>query len=155
VSYKRRNKSDRRLIKSKKQTVDGIKFKSRLEGHMYKILKKSGVKFTYEQEKFVVVSGFKFKNESYERQSNGKGDMVDRGSGKSVRKIEYTPDFVITIGETKFIIETKGFRTSEFNMRYKLFKKYILENKLDYHLYMPHTQKECDKVLLIILSKLK
>lgn len=155
MSYKRRRKSGNRLIKSKKTSVDGIKFQSRLESRMYSLLKGSGLDFTYEVEKFIVVEPFKFKNESYERQSNGKGEMIDRGSGKSVRKIEYTPDFVITIDESKYIIECKGFRTAEFNMRYKLFKQYIQDNKLNYHLYMPHTQKECLEVLQIIKSKIK
>ncbi len=154
MSYKKRRKSGNRLIKSKKTSIDGVEFKSRLEGNMYKLLKESGLSFEYEKEKFTIVTGFKFVNDSYERNANGKGEVVQKGGGKSVKKIEYTPDFVITINETKYIIETKGFRTSEFNMRYKLFKRYIKDNDLDYHLYMPHTKTECVKVLQIIKSKI-
>ncbi len=154
MSYKRRRKSGNRLIKSKKTTIDGIKFQSRLESSMYKLLKESGLPFEYEKETFTVVGSFKFDNDSYERNANGKGDVKQKGGGKVVREMKYTPDFIVPIGKTKYIIETKGFKTSEFNMRYKLFKKYITDNKLDYHLYMPHTKTECAKVLQIIKSKI-
>lgn len=154
MSYKRRRKLGNKLIKSKKTTIDGIDFESRLEGGMYKLLKASGLEFEYEGETFEISSSFRFDNDSFERKTDGKGDMIQRGGGKVVQKMKYTPDFIITVGKTKYIIETKGHRTGEFNMRYKLFKKYINDNKLDYHLYMPHTKTECTKVLQIIKSKI-
>jgi hypothetical protein len=40
-------------------------------------------------------------------------------------------------------------------MRWKMFKKYINKNNLPVTLYKPQNQKECDKVVEIILNKRK
>lgn len=154
MSWKKRNKSrktDRRLIKSKKTTIDGVEMKSRLEGAMMLLLKSSGLDFSYESQSFIISDAFNFDNISFERKANGKGDMIDRG-GKKVQNISYTPDFVIPHFEVTYIIECKGLRTESFNMRYKLFKKHITDNNLNYKLYMPHTQKECKVVMDLILT---
>ena len=70
----RRSKSKKRgPVQSKKINYDGITFASGLERYMYMALKKAKIKAQYEGEQFVLVEGFDFSNESYERQSNGKG----------------------------------------------------------------------------------
>ena len=89
-----------------------------------------------------------FDNESYERQANGKGDLVNRG-GKKILGIRYTPDF---IGE-EFIIECKGRANDTFPMRWKLFKKLVKDKLPHVTLYKPQNQKECDKVVELILKK--
>ena len=65
--------------------------------------------------------------------------------------IKYTPDF---IGED-FIIETKGRANESFPMRWKLFKKLISERYPDHTLYKPQNQKECDRVVELILENSK
>ena len=80
-------------VRSKKVMFDGITLASGLEKYMYIALKKAKIKSRYEGETFTLQEGFMFDNESYERQSNGKGDMVNRGS-KRILPIKYTPDFV-------------------------------------------------------------
>ena len=90
-------------VVSKKVKYEGITFASGLEKYMYIALKKAKVKAKYEGETFVLVNGFHFDNQVFERQSNGKGDFTNRGC-KRILPIKYTPDF---IGED-FIIETKG-----------------------------------------------
>ena len=97
---KKRFKRKRGPVRSKKVTFDGIKFASGLEKYMYQALKNAKIKAEYEGKTYVVQEGFEFKNESYERQSNGKGELVNRGS-KKVLPIKYTPDFV----SGSFIIE--------------------------------------------------
>ena len=67
---KRPFKKKRGPVVSKKVTYDGIKFASGLERYMYMALKKAKVKAKYEGETFVLLSGFHFENEVYERQSN-------------------------------------------------------------------------------------
>ena len=130
---------------SKKVTVDGIKFASGLEAYMYKALKKARIKAQYEQRSFELIPPFEFKNLSYERQSNGKGDMVNRGN-KKVLAIKYTPDF-----EGKnFIIECKGRANESFPIRWKLFKRYVADNLPDITLYKPQRQSECDEVIKLI-----
>tara|TARA_Y100000593_G_scaffold86557_1_gene165489 strand:- start:777 stop:995 length:219 start_codon:yes stop_codon:yes gene_type:complete len=70
---------------------------------MYVALKKAKIKAKYEGETYVLQEAFQFNVDSYERQSNGKGDMVNRGQ-KKILNIKYTPDFV----SDSFIIECKG-----------------------------------------------
>ena len=146
--FKKRKK--RGPVVSKKVTCDGITFASGLERHMYRALKKAKLKARYEGETYVIQEGFMFDNESYERQSNGKGDMVNRGS-KKILPIKYTPDFI----SDSFIIECKGRANESFPMRWKMFKKYVKENLPRVTLYKPQNQKECDKVVELIIKKMK
>ena len=46
---------------------------------MYQALKKAHIKASYEGETFVLLNGFHFENECWERQSNSKGDFKNRG----------------------------------------------------------------------------
>ena len=138
-------------VRSKKVTFDGIKFASGLERYMYQALKKANIYAEYEGMTFTVQEGFEFKNESYERQSNGKGEMVNRGS-KKVLPIKYTPDFI----SPSFIIECKGRANESFPIRWKMFKKFVNKHLKHVTLYKPQNQKECDKVVeLIIKNKIK
>ena len=147
---KKKFKRKRGPVRAKKVSFDGITFASGLERYMYQVLKKAKIKATYEGETFVLQEGFMFDNESFERQSNGKGDMVNRGS-KKILNIKYTPDF---IGHN-FIIECKGRANESFPMRWKMFKKYVKENLPHVTLYKPQNQKECDKVIELINERNK
>lgn len=146
---KRRSKK-RGPVRAKKVKHDGISFASGLEKHMYIALKKARIKAAYEGETFILVDGFMFESSAYERQANGKNEMVDRGN-KKILPIKYTPDF---IGDD-FIIETKGRANESFPMRWKLFKKYINEHRKGITLYKPQNQKECDKVIELIKEQRK
>ena len=147
---RKRYKRKKGPVRSKKVTFDGITFASGLEKYMYQVLKKNKIQAMYEGETFVLQEGFMFENESYERQSNGKGDMVNRG-GKKILNIKYTPDFV----SDSFIIECKGRANESFPIRWKMFKKYVKENLSCVTLYKPQNQKECDKVVELIIKKRK
>ena len=138
-------------VVSKKVTYDGIRFASGLEKYMYLALKEAKIVARYEGETYVLQDSFEFKNESYERQANGKGDLVNRGQ-KKILNIKYTPDFV----SDSFIIECKGRPNESFPIRWKMFKKYVNDNLKHVILYKPQNQKECDKVIeLIIKNKIK
>lgn len=135
-------------VVSKKVIYDGITFASGLEKYMFIALSKAGIEFEYEGETFELIPSFKFENSSIERQSNGKGAFIDRGL-KNVLGIKYTPDFV---GKT-FIIETKGRANDSFPLRYKMFKKYMMDNNDNRVLYKPQNQAECDETVKHILKK--
>lgn len=135
-------------VQAKKVKYDGINFASGLERYMYMALKKAKIKAEYEGNTYTLLEGFDFTSESYERQSNGKGDFANRGN-KRILPIRYTPDFI----GSDFIIECKGRANESFPMRWKLFKKYISENEPSLTLYKPQNQGECDKVIQMILSK--
>lgn len=137
-------------VRAKKVSFDGIDFASGLEKNMYIALKKAGIKVRYEGETFVLINGFHFENEVYERQANGKGEFTNRGS-KRILPVKYTPDF---IGED-FIIETKGRANESFPMRWKLFKLLVKEQFPNYTLYKPQNIKECEETVRLILSKTK
>ena len=132
-------------VVSKKVTVDGIKFASGLEAYMYKALKKAKIKSQYEKRTFELIPSFEFINSSYERQSNGKGDMINRGN-KKVLAIKYTPDFE----GTNFIIECKGRANESFPIRWKLFKRHVAKNYPNVRLFKPQKQSECDEVVKLI-----
>jgi len=147
---KKRFKRKKGPVRSKKVTFDGITFASGLEKYMYIALKKAKIHAVYEGATFELQEGFMFDNESFERQSNGKGDMVNRGS-KKILNIKYTPDFV----SDTFIIETKGRANESFPLRWKMFKKYVKANLPCVTLYKPQNQKECDKVIELINERNK
>ena len=145
-----RKSKKRGPVRSKKVTVDGIQFASGLEKYMYLALKEAKIIARYEGETYVLQDSFEFNNESYERQANGKGEMKDRGQ-KKILNIKYTPDFV----SDSFIIECKGRANESFPIRWKMFKKYVKERIPHVTLYKPQNQKECDKVVELILTKIK
>ena len=97
---------------------------------------------------YEIQEGFVFDVDSYERQSNGKGDMVNRGQ-KKVLNIKYTPDFI----SDSFIIECKGRANESFPIRWKMFKEYVNKHLKHVILYKPQNQKECDEVIKLILTK--
>ena len=148
MMLKKRYKRKKGPVRSKKVTFDGIKFASGLEKYMYIALKKAKIKATYEGETYVLQEAFQFDIDSYERQSNGKGDMVNRGQ-KKILNIKYTPDFV----SDSFIIECKGRANESFPIRWKMFKKYVNCNLKHVTLYKPQNQKECDEVIKLITKK--
>ena len=138
-------------VRSKKVMYDGMTFASGLERHMYQALKKAKIQSRYEGETYVLQEHFMFDTDSYERQANGKGDMINRGQ-KKIQNIKYTPDFV----SDSFIIECKGRANESFPLRWKMFKKHVNDNLKHVTLYKPQNQKECDEVIeLIIKNKIK
>ena len=147
--YKKRGRKKKTgMINHKKTMVDGIQLASNLEAHMYRALKAAKIPFEYEKKSYVLMEGFHFPNKSYERQSNGRGYMVDRG-GKKVRSITYLPDFE---GDG-WIIECKGYANDSFPLRYKLFKQLMKDE--DVVLLKPQNRSECLEAVEIIKKLIK
>jgi hypothetical protein len=132
-------------VRAKKVSFDGINFASGLEKYMYVALKEAKIKSVYEGKTFELQEAFTFDTDSYERQGNGKGDMINRGR-KKILNIKYTPDFV----SDTFIIECKGRANESFPLRWKMFKKHVKEHIPHVTLYKPQNQKECDRVIELI-----
>ena len=151
---KRSFKRKKGPVQSKKISYDGINFASGLERYMYKALKKAKITALYEGQTFELSAAFDFPFPSYERCGNGKGDYKNRGN-KKILNIKYTPDF---IGKD-FIIETKGRANESFPLRWKLFKRLLIESNfitqspINWTLYKPQNQKECDETIRLILLK--
>lgn len=116
---------------------------------MAMLLDEAGIPFKYEGKTYNVVDGFQFDFDCYERQSNGKGDMINRGR-KKIQPIKYTPDFT---GEG-FIIETKGYANETFPLRWKLFKKMLSDSATtDVVIYKPQKISECEEVIKLIKQR--
>jgi len=151
MTLKRRYSKKRGPVRAKKVSFDGINFASGLEKYMYMALKRAKIHAVYEGATFELQEGFMFDVDSYERQGNGKGTMINRGQ-KKILNIKYTPDFV----SPSFIIECKGRANESFPLRWKMFKKYVKKQIPHVTLYKPQNQKECDEVIeLIIKNKIK
>jgi len=139
-------------VNSKKKTIDGITFASSLEAYTYSRLKEEGIEFEYEGEKFELLPSFKFLG-TYLSSSPKKKELTDK-TGKAVRAITYTPDFVSHTH--KFIIETKGFVPSNhsFPLRWKLFLKHLKDNKMeDYQVFLPKNQGQVNDLIKIITDE--
>lgn len=132
-------------VQAKKISYNGISFASGLERYTYIALKKNKLYEGYESETFQIIESFNFPNISYEKQANGKGEYINRGS-KKILGIKYTPDF---IGKD-YIIECKGRPNESFPLRWKLFKLWLTKNNIGKILYKPQNQKEVDRTIALI-----
>ena len=146
----RRKYKKRGPVQSKKIICDGIQFASGLEKYTYLSLKNNKLFEGYENQVFQLVESFDFRNKTYEKQANGKGDYINRGE-KKILGIKYTPDFV----GKDFIIECKGRANESFPIRWKLFKLWLTKNKIGKTLYKPQNQKEVDLTMILIKEKRK
>lgn len=135
-------------VVAKKVVYDNIAFASGLEKYMYQVLKDNKIFAQYESHTFELVNSFEFQNNCFERQSNGKGDFCNRGN-KKVLNLKYTPDFI----GLNFIIETKGRANDSFPLRWKLFKKWMMDNNDTRTLYKPQNKAECLETARLILEK--
>lgn len=111
-----------------------MRFRSPLEERTAEQLRRAGLDFKYEPISFVLQPALQFPS------------FEDDKYTRAVRPITFKPDFV---GEG-WIIETKGFRRADFNLRWKLFKNYLLKNKIHYDLYMPKSDKQVANAIRMI-----
>ena len=132
--------------------IDGIEFRSRLEAFTYTELKKAGLEFDYEKEKFVLMNKFKYEGVSIEKRKK-KGKLVYDQALKSIRSTTYLPDFSNL--EEGWIIEVKGLKSDVFNLKWKLFKQYLVKNNLNYELYMPGSKKQILETIGMIKEKIE
>ena len=146
----RRKYKKRGPVQSKKIICDGIQFASGLEKYTYLSLKNNKLFEGYENQVFQLVESFDFRNKTYEKQANGKGDYINRGE-KKILGIKYTPDFV----GKDFIIECKGRANESFPIRWKLFKLWLTKNKIGKTLYKPQNQTQVDLTITLIKEKRK
>lgn len=141
----------RQITRHKKTRFLGIDFASKLEAHMYKMLRQNNIDAEYESVKFTIIEGFEANFASYEKTATKKY-MHDRGH-KKILPITYTPDFVDTQNPPRYVIECKGNPNERFPLVWKLFKRFVAMNGWNTDLYMPRNQKDCEEVAKIILER--
>ncbi len=151
MSFYRKQKALGKVRNATPIQIDGIKFRSKLEGYCYKKLKQNNIPFKYEEDKFILVPPFEFNNDSFELVKRGDQKEFKRADPR-IRPMSYTPDF--TNLDHGWIIECKGNPNDAFPLRWKLFKKYIMDNDLKLDLFLPRNQKQVNACIEQILRKI-
>lgn len=120
-------------ISSKKVTIDGYKFASKLESEYYLLLKDKKEKGLIKdfkmqetfllQEKYIVIDGqvIKESNKDFSK-------LKKKYGANTVRSIKYIADYVVTNNDNSIdVIDTKGRSTEVFEIKKKMFM-YIYPN---------------------------
>ena len=89
---------NKKVINATEVTVDGVKYRSKLEAKCAQILKENNISFEYEPLKIEYIPKFEYYGEKY-------------------RAAFYTPDFIV---DSKFILEIKGWKTDTYRYKKKL-----------------------------------
>jgi hypothetical protein len=138
------------------KTYNGVQYKSSLEAFCAQALTEAGLPVNYETWKVVLHDKLISQVESWEPKTtkNKEAGIKVRTFApvsQTLRQSIYTPDFVDL--EQGWIIETKGLRTEAFNLRYRLFKKWLADNGLHHmRLYMPGNHHEIHATVQEILK---
>ena len=146
-----RKKRNKRTSKSKKKHLG--KYQSSIEKYCADQLSEHGIPFDYEKKQFTLVESFRFEHKYFKMTSKRK-DMSDR-SNSIQQPIRYTPDFVCK--DSTWIIETKGYLPShhDFPMRWKLFLKHIMDNKMDCDVYLAKNKLQVNQAIDEIKKSMK
>lgn len=91
-------KINKKVINATEVTVNGIKYRSKLEARCAQILKENNISFEYEPLKIEYIPKFEYYGEKY-------------------RAAFYTPDFIV---DNKYILEIKGWKTDTYRYKKKL-----------------------------------
>lgn len=117
--------------------------RNQLENYASEKLKEKGVVHGYEPYSIVLLPSFTARIKSIEKISKKFKEKSEK-----IRPITYKPDFV---GDG-WLMETKGFRREEFNLKWKMLKHLLTVHQLPLTLYMPTNQKEVDISIEQILT---
>ncbi len=91
-------KINKKVINATEVTVNGVKYRSKLEARCAQILKENNISFEYEPLKIEYIPKFEYYGEKY-------------------RAAFYTPDFLV---DNKYILEIKGWKTDTYRYKKKL-----------------------------------
>ena len=105
-------KINKKVINATEVTINGVKYRSKLEARCAQILKENNISFEYEPLKIEYIPKFEYYGEKY-------------------RAAFYTPDFII---DNKYILEIKGFPNEVYRYKKKLVLLKLL-NDINYTKY--------------------
>ena len=105
-------KVNKKVINATEVTINGVKYRSKLEARCAQILKENNISFEYEPLKIEYIPKFEYYGEKY-------------------RAAFYTPDFII---DNKYILEIKGFNNEVYRYKKKLVLLKLL-NDVNYTKY--------------------
>lgn len=131
-----------KVINAEVTNYDNIKFKSKLEARAYKLLIESGLNPQYEGNKVILLDGF------YPSVKFYKGKTLSL-STKKVLGITYSPDFIVH-NRVNHYIETKGFKTDSYNIKVKLFRRWLELNDSTAVFYEVNSISELKQAIQLI-----
>ena len=138
---------NKKIKNATQSQVDNIKFKSVLEGLIYRTFKDAGFDIKYEPIKFVIWKGFYPTVPFYDKDS--KTGLIKLAK-KKLMNITYTPDFCFNYNRMLVIVEAKGYPNDCFALKKKLFRGYLeqLEQPVIYfELYSKKQALEAIKII--------
>ena len=129
---------NKKVINATSVSYDGINFKSKFEASIYKMLKESELKFSYEDYTITLMAGFYPTKTSYIPRKK-RGIRVTEFKEK-IRSMTYTPDFTVFNNDKIYLIEVKGYETDRYIVKRKLLLKYIDDKNMIF--FEIHTKKD-------------
>jgi len=123
--------------KNQIKTYKGVQYRSMLEVTCAMLLAQHGIEFQYEPYEITLVEGDKYPGIIYEKKTRKKKKIYGPSTG-TIRRVSYTPDF---IGKG-WVIETKGYETPEFKLKWKLFQLELMKKGNVPLLLKPTNKKE-------------
>ena len=131
-------KINKKVINATEVTVDGIKYRSKLEARCAQILKENNISFEYEPKTFELVPGFipsipyydeETPKQRLKRLKNG-SKVIEKSLIAKTSKIislKYTPDIYVKYNNLDIWIEVKSIENDVFYIKKKLFIKLLSE----------------------------
>ena len=139
---------NKKVLGATECTVDGIRFKSKWECKVYLMLKEAGLNPQYEGIKIHLQDTFKPTVPFYTR--NKVSFQIDTCK---VRAITYSPDFKVEYNNRTYFIEAKGMKTDSYNIKVKLFRKWLETNCPKAIAFEVYTQKNVKDTINIIKNE--
>lgn len=133
---------------TKEVIVNGIKFKSTIEGRVYEWLLEEGIKPKYEAKTYELSTSIRPTIPFFNR--IGKLFGLDM---RPVQPITYTPDFTFEFNGIFIIIEVKGKENDVFPYKRNLFRKYLEDIETPVMFFEIRTKKELKETLRIIRAE--
>ena len=100
----------------------GIKFRSKLELMIYKVLEENNLNPQYEPVTHTLIEGWKPRVPFYRK--NPKTRILSL-EDKKIISVKYTPDIVFNWGKYTVYIEAKGMENDVYYLKKKLFRWYL------------------------------
>ena len=132
---------------------DGIKFKSKWECKVYKMLRDAGLNPQYEGLKIHLQETFEPKVPFYTRVKDRRRLPGFKIDNYKVRAITYSPDFKVEYNGNTYFIEAKGMKTDRYQITVKLFRKWLEENYPNSIAFEVYTQKNVKDTIKIIKNE--
>ena len=131
-------KVNKKVINATEVTVNGVKYRSKLEARCAQILKENNISFEYEPKTFELISGFtplipyydeETPKQRLKRLKSG-SKVIERSLIAKTSKIislKYTPDIYVKYNNLDIWIEVKSIENDVFYIKKKLFIKLLGE----------------------------